>query len=165
MLQGKNIKYSSSQDNSDSNWLQTRDNLNPILRPPLHPSHHSLRSHPGSCHSCPSAHGIRTILVVHRWWFRGGRVSWPIDGIDECLLYWNITIARDVGPRAGRIYFTSTHFSTMITAAWVSHGKLTVEMSAHKPSRYLVCDMIYHFISLPLIFYPMHFLWKLKVGF
>ena len=53
----------------------------------------------------------------------------------------------------------------MITAAWVSHGKVTVQMCAHKLARYLVCDMIYHFISLPLIFYPMHFLWKLKVGF
>ena len=29
--------------------------------------------------------------------------------------------------------------------------------------RYLVCDMIYHFVALPLIFYPMHFLWKRKV--
>ena len=26
-------------------------------------------------------------------------------------------------------------------------------------------DMIFHFISLPLLFYPMHFLWKWKVSF
>ena len=31
--------------------------------------------------------------------------------------------------------------------------------------RYLVDDMIFHFISLPLLFYPMHFLWKWKVSF
>ena len=31
--------------------------------------------------------------------------------------------------------------------------------------RYLVCDMVFHFVSLPLIFYPMHFLWKVKVSF
>ena len=31
--------------------------------------------------------------------------------------------------------------------------------------RYLVCDMAFHFVSLPLIFYPMHFLWKVKVSF
>ena len=35
----------------------------------------------------------------------------------------------------------------------------------HMHCRYLVCDMVFHFVSLPLIFYPMHFLWKVKVSF
>ena len=30
--------------------------------------------------------------------------------------------------------------------------------------RYLVDDMVFHIISLPLVFYPMHFLWKKLVS-
>ena len=59
------------------------------------------------------------------------------------------------------------------TAAWEWHGEIFGSGRFNQRwrsffflmCRYLVCDMAFHFVSLPLIFYPMHFLWKVKVSF
>ena len=88
--QGENIKIPALKMCSDSKCLQTRDNLNPVLCPPLHPADHSLRSHPGSCHSRPSTHGLWTLLVVCHWYFRGWQSSLTRWWQKQCLLYWNI---------------------------------------------------------------------------
>ena len=79
---------------------------------------------------------------------------------------------RAVEPTDGRICFTWTYFLTGVTrrAAWGSHGKvdhdnINCQLSIVNLRRYLVCDMIFHFLALPLVFYPMHFLWKKKVTY
>ena len=79
---------------------------------------------------------------------------------------------RAVEPTDGRICFTWTYFLTGVTrrGAWGSHGKIdhiniNCQLSIENLRRYLVCDMIFHFLALPLVFYPMHFLWKKKVTY